>query len=280
MTQHPLDTEALPTIEAPIGYLLYSGGEMPAFYQSQVPGERTRHTGEREHHMVTVRDARASSENFTMDTHGFVFRQHATACPDLYDEAAVKAIYDAECSQLVKEATGASEVMVFDHTRRSSSQAIREARVARDPAGVAHTDYTDWSATKRVRDLLPPEEAERRLNGRFCIVNVWRPICPVVEEWPLGVCDGRSVSEENMIAVERRTKERVGQSCHATYNPGHRWFYFPKMRHDEVLIIKNYESLRDGATARFALHASFADPTSQENSAPRESIETRTFAFF
>jgi hypothetical protein len=37
--------------------------------------------------------------------------------------------------------------------------------------------------------------------------------------------------------------------------------------------------MKDGR-ARFSLHSAFDDPTSPANAKPRESIETRTFAFF
>ncbi len=63
------------------------------------------------------------------------------------------------------------------------------------------------------------------------------------------------------------------------YNPGHRWFYFPEMRRNEALVFKCYDSATD-SRARFTAHTAFNDPTSPPDAAPRESIETRTLAFF
>ncbi len=277
MSQTAPPDESIPTVEAPIGYLVDTG-EMPVFYQSNVPGERTSFEGEREKRPMAVRDGRALPNTFSLDVEGFAFVDHPTKVRDFYDDAEVAAVYNAEVDVLIGEHMGASRVFVFDHTRRSTSQDLREKHNARDPAGAAHTDYTDWSAAERIRDLMP-EEAEARLAKRFAIVNVWRSVAGVVEQWPLGLCDARSVDDARLHTVERRAYNRVGQTRHASYDAGNIWYYFPRMTRDEAVLIKNYDSARDGR-ARYALHSAFEDPTSPPDAAPRESLETRALVFF
>ncbi len=51
------------------------------------------------------------------------------------------------------------------------------------------------------------------------------------------------------------------------------------MRPDEALLIKTYDSVADGR-ARFTIHTSFDDPNAAADAPPRESLETRCFAFF
>ncbi len=51
------------------------------------------------------------------------------------------------------------------------------------------------------------------------------------------------------------------------------------MRPDEVLLLKCFDTARDGR-ARWTAHTAFDDPTSPPDAAPRQSIETRTIAFF
>jgi hypothetical protein len=63
-----------------------------------------------------------------------------------------------------------------------------------------------------------------------------------------------------------------------TFNPSHRWYYFPRMRRNEAMLIKCYDA--DPGRARFTAHSAFEDPTSPPGAAPRESIEVRTLAFF
>jgi hypothetical protein len=51
------------------------------------------------------------------------------------------------------------------------------------------------------------------------------------------------------------------------------------MKRDEAILIKCYDSLKDGR-ARFSLHSAFDDPATPANARPRQSIEVRTLAFF
>src|SRR6202040_3689368 len=122
-------------------------------------------------------------------------------------------------------------------------------------------------------------EAEELLKRRFAIIQVWRPIRHPVETAPLGICDARTLSPDNLVISERRYPDRVGQTYAITYNPAHQWYWFPRMRREEALVFKVYESETDGR-ARWTAHTAFDDPTSPPHARPRESIEIRTLAFF
>ena len=56
-------------------------------------------------------------------------------------------------------------------------------------------------------------------------------------------------------------------------------YYFPKMQADEAVLIRCFDSAREGA-ARFSAHTGFDDPTSPPDAPSRESIEVRTLVFF
>ena len=83
----------------------------------------------------------------------------------------------------------------------------------------------------------------------------------------------------DLIGTERRYPDRVGEIYHLSFNPHHRWYYFPDMQPEEALVFKCYDSMKDGR-ARFTPHSSFEDPTTPTDAPPRESIEARLFAFF
>jgi hypothetical protein len=108
---------------------------------------------------------------------------------------------------------------------------------------------------------------------------VWRPIRHPVETWPLAIADAQSLSPSDMVVTERRYPDRIGQTSAITYNPAHRWYWFPRMRPDEALVFKVYDSMKDGR-ARFTAHTAFEDPATPPHARPRESIEIRTLAFF
>jgi len=167
---------------------------------------------------------------------------------------------------------------VFDHTLRSSDEDARAERKIREPVQRVHNDYTEWSGPQRVRDFFP-EEAEALIARRFAIVQVWRAINRPIQRNPLTLADARSIAPGDLIPAERRFPDRVGEIYMVEYNAAHRWTYFPRLRRDEAIVFKVYESETDGR-ARWTAHTSFEDPTTPQDAPPRESIEIRAFAFF
>jgi hypothetical protein len=272
-----LDSDAA-TIEATLDYFVATA-TMPVTLVA-APGAVDRRTGggHSERHRVRLSNGRLHLAEFDLEKNGFRFVHHPTRVADFYDEAEIRRIYYPEMEALVKAESGASRVVVFDHTLRTADEALREAAKIRDPVRRVHNDYTEWSAPQRVRDLMG-EEAPALLSRRFAIVQVWRPIRHPVESWPLAIADARSLSPADMVVTERRYPDRVGQTSAITWNPAHRWYWFPRMRPDEALVFKVYDSLRDGR-ARFTAHTAFADPATPPAARPRESIEIRTLAFF
>ncbi|CAK0757731.1 hypothetical protein CCP1ISM_7790001 [Azospirillaceae bacterium] len=63
------------------------------------------------------------------------------------------------------------------------------------------------------------------------------------------------------------------------HSDSHKWWYFPKMTPEQVILLKTYDSEQDGR-ARFVGHSAFEDPTTREGAPMRESVEIRTICFF
>lgn len=264
-------------VEATVTYVVRTG-KKPVTYISP-PGVPSKRNAAFEDRTVSIRNARNSTNAFTLDREGFLLAEHDTAIRDFYDPEEVKAVYDREAAQLVKRFTGAAHVHVFDHTIRVSSEKDHADKGLRQPVRVTHNDYTETSGPQRVRDLLPENEAEDLLKRRFAIVQVWRPVRTPVEQMPLAICDARSLGPSDLVAADLRYQDRIGEIYQVAYNPDHRWFYYPGMERNEAMVFKCYDSLTDGRS-RFTAHTAFDDPTSPTDAAPRESIETRTLAFF
>ena len=237
---------------------------------------RRKSSGTQELHPMEVRDGR--SGKFSLDENGFTFVEHKTAVKDFLDPEELKRVYYPEVSLLMRTVSGAKRAHVFDHTLRSGDEAEREARLLREPVLSAHNDYTEWSGPNRVRELMG-EEAETLLKSRFAIVQVWRAIHQPIESNPLAIADAKSVEPGDLLVAERRYPNRVGQTYRLKYNPRHRWVYFPRMRRDEALVFKVFDSEKDGR-ARFTPHTSFDDPATPPGAPPRQSIEARALVFF
>ena len=267
------------TIQTELGYLIPST-KKPIYIASQGGAEaRLEISAQFAPHAVTIYDARENNPAPTLDREGFTLVNHNTSVTDFYDDAEVRDVYEREAATLVQQATGASHVVVFDHTRRSDAKAIRGARNTREPTEVIHNDYTDASACQRVRDILPAEEVEARLRQRFAIINVWRSIAGPVLTTPLALCDATSIQDSDLVASERRAKDRIGELQLVTHNPDHRWYWFSAMTRAEATLIKTFDSSLDGR-ARRSIHTAFVNPDAPADAGPRESMETRTLAFF
>jgi len=269
---------SLPSVEALLNYLVDTG-EKPESYGgvSQTMADQKR-KGQYEEHKMTVTNGRQMIGQFSLEREGFIFVNHETKVKNFYDEGEVRSVYYAETEQLVKEISGAKRVVVFDHTLRSADPGMREEKQISGPVRNAHNDYTEWSGPQRVRDLLP-DEAEELLKRRFAVVQTWRPINKPVQCEHLAIADARSIGIKELIPSARVYPDRRGEVYHSTYNPEHRWYYFPNMRRNEAIVFKCYDSERDGR-ARWTAHCGFDDPTSSPGAPPRESIEMRTLEFF
>jgi hypothetical protein len=264
-------------IEATVNYITANGEKL--FTYTGGPGSLDVRTGGTpDPHSVTIRNARLAGDQFALDREGFRFVRHDTKVRDFFDEAEIRRVYYPEMEEIVKAQSGAKRVVVFDHTLRTADDELRESRKIREVVRRVHNDYTEWSGPQRVRDLLA-QEADELLSRRFAIVQVWRPIRHPVESFPLAICDARSISPQDFVISERRYPDRIGQTYAITYNPEHRWYWLPRMRREEALVFKVYDSAKDGR-ARWSAHTAFEDPTSPPNARPRESIEIRTLAFF
>lgn len=264
-------------VDAPVNYLADLSIK-PVTYNPPPGTGVPQRNGNYRFFTVRVRNARPYATELSLDRQAFILTPHATKMRDFYDEAELEAVYYAEVEALIKRETGASKVVVFDHTVRTGTRAVE--RGLRAPVQSVHNDYTEKSGPQRVRDLLPPDEAEARLKRRFAEYNVWRNIShDPIETMPLGFVDAESIAPRDLAICDLVYADRTGEIYQGVYNADHQWHYFPAMTREEAILIKCYDSEKDGR-ARFSLHSAFDDPTSPPNARPRESIEVRAFAFW
>jgi hypothetical protein len=267
----------LPYVEGVLNYLAPMA-ERPINLAYDPPPGVPRSTGVPEAHRMTIYNVRPVAARLSLDSEGLALVTHNSAVRDFYDEDELRRIYCPEAERLVAEVTGATRVLVFDHTvrRRVWGGVDRSTATPRQPVTVVHNDYTIKSGPQRVRDLMG-EEAEKLLSHRFEIVNVWRPIRGPLRDAPLAGCDATTVAFTDFVPSDLVYRDRTGEIYRVKYNPAHRWFYAPEMQADEALLIKCYDSALD--RARFTAHSAFEDPTASADMLPRESIELRTLVF-
>ena len=218
---------------------------------------------------VTISDGRA--RRFSLDENGFCRVDHAWRHVDYYDNHAILREYYPECERLVRQDTGASRVLAFDHNLRSrrhkaASDMLKGGNAVQEPLTTygIHNDYTLTSSARRVEQLarppstndtlrgvfgasapLDPAELDRLLRGRWQFINVWRNVSTApVESVPLALCDAASVGVDELIVFEIRYVDRTGENyfVSARNRRAHAWYYFPKLTRDEAVLIKCWDS--------------------------------------
>lgn len=271
----------LPSVEANLTYLIPMAEKL-INYTYEPPAGIPRSNGTHQTHKLPIYNARSISKNILLDREGFAFTRHQTNVSNFYDEDEVRRVYYPEAEQLLKDVTGATQVVIFDHTLRNAGQSKPGENNIKEPAKRVHNDFTAKSGYTRARRELAVqgiENIDTLLQQRFAIINVWRAIAQPIQESPLAVCDAQTIASTDLVASDLVYRDRVGETYSVTYNSQHQWFYFPQMHRDEALFIKCFDSAEKGI-ARFAAHTAFEDPTSPADAPPRESIELRTFVFY
>ncbi|KAI0777731.1 hypothetical protein BD413DRAFT_610041 [Trametes elegans] len=240
---------------------------------------------EKEPHEVQIENLRGKEHTVELDTAGFEYHRRAAAHKTFENDEVVQREYYPESIELVKELTGASRVVPFDHTiRRRTNEPEGEAEDTPDkrkPVPLVHIDQTTQSAIARVHRHLPAEDVPKLLAGRFQIINLWRPISHPAYDWPLALCDYRSVDPaHDLVPTKLKYPDRDGETYSVKFNPGYRWKYLRGMEPDEFVLIKCFDSRDDGKTATFTPHTAFEDPTTPKDAPLRESIELRLLVFY
>ncbi|KAI0097697.1 methyltransferase-like protein [Nemania sp. FL0031] len=231
---------------------------------------------------VPITDVRGHESEYTLDRDAFQIIQDVPESKekDFVDDESIKTNYYPEVEKLLLDnIPGSNRIFLFDHTiRRADPNASRKA------VQTVHIDQTAWSAEKRVRSHMG-DDAEKLLQGRYRIVNVWRPLNKKpVESMPLGFASSSTLDQKDVIPVEHRYPHGyTGQTAAISYNPGQKWHYLSEMTGSERLLLECFdsESLKEGTTVdggRVA-HTAFEHPLTGPEHEGRESIEVRALVF-
>lgn len=107
------------------------------------------------------------------------------------------------------------------------------------PVAQVHVDQTPAAAEARVYRHMPASEVKSLLEHRYQIINLWRPIDNPAFDFPLALCDYRSVdAQKDLVPVRLIYPDREGETFGVKFSPEHRWKYMRGMNTDEVVLIK------------------------------------------
>ena len=239
---------------------------------------------------ITFNDAR-QAVGLGLHTSGFELLQAPSKVQDFDDHHEVMRTYYEECCAHAAYLTGAHTTFTFDHIIREPGTQVTAGGPTRTQlrTGVeagggyingVHMDYTDNTTWDRYLRLHGHEVPDAR---HVYALNFWRSLGESADDHPLAVCDARTVQPGDLQEVN---VYGYGGPAYSWYDIGietfsvasserHRWYYYPRMTPDEVLIIKSYDS--SGVVGATPPHASFNHPNPQ--GIARRSIELRVLCF-
>lgn len=236
---------------------------------------------------MPIRDGRSIPGGATLERHGFTVVPHRSRITDFNETRDWAAPYAREIEALIKRISGAAEVII-PQMRYLHAGGIAESPGVRlgstrmtGGAGTVdfcHNDFTAASVGRHIAEI-DPARADARLKKRFAIYNTWRLVSEPPQSKPLAICDPTSVTIADLVPGDTYYYDEIyHQNALFRYSPHHRWYYYPDLRRDELLIWAGFDS--DPSFPSIVPHCAFENPDCTDPAACRIDVDCRAYAFF
>ena len=242
----------------------------------------------KETHICTVHNARETVEAPTLAYEGFQLFNHDIKFDDVSNGAQLESNVDL-LQRFIQKQTGATSALFLGHVVRQenfdrhkpstfvhadwSGERVQKLGVEDDPLILTNRDIN----SERVRHLIEEKD-------HWSIFNIWIPLKTVVNR-PLALCDVHSVEHDDVVNNLRfkdpdsDRKAAKGNILSLKFRDHYRWFYYPLMQSNELLIFKQFDSVEGAASFIPVFHTAFKVVDDSDQRFPmRESIELRFLA--
>lgn len=228
----------------------------------------------------------------TLESTGFVLVQNHIPMPsvDLLTRSPPLE-WLAWAERLVRDNTGARHVFAFHPSVRHRVQGSSEI------ASYVHCDFTpqfhhkliQWFAegcrSSELAQGSEPDSLRQRMydagvteqdlsNARIMVLNVW---CGLelgdarIHNFPMAFCDWRTVTESDVL-----------RNRFVAFRPRHRWFWFPEVAMNDVLVFSTYDShqVEKGERASGIPHTAIDHPQTLADSSLQRSYDVKVLCLF
>ena len=209
--------------------------------------------------------------------------------PQLWDNnlsIARGGVFYVRMVDMFRKVTGAAHVHVSHRQLRATKDNAdgNGFNTSVQPHAVAvHSDSSRHAAEEAFLRFAGNAVDAKFCKRRFVYINARRNITTdPIENNHLAVCDETSlVAPDDYLALDLfMPGARLMQYGLSDHNAAkHRWYYFPKMQMDEVLLFKQIDS-DTALPGRMTFHTAFVDPTVRPDAPEIQSVECRVFLFF
>jgi hypothetical protein len=236
-----------------------------------------------ETHEVVIRDARPIVDRLSLDIEGFQLFNHVSSVSHLPEGAGLQDKYHEEVGAFIRVMSGADVVLPFRPyfqvrlSRRGEKGQQGNGKTR--PAAVVHSDVTEKTFLEWMKRAEEAEGVRVESWSRCVFYNTWRAISEPPQDYPLALTDASTHSARKYVIMDNDFGDgHYLETIIGLYDPDDRWYYFSDMRADELLVFKSYDTEYRGTQT--VLHSSFDNTPQHPDAPPRQSIETRFFAFW
>ena len=233
--------------------------------------------------------------NPSLNTNGFILAKHPSSVINWEDQEERNAKYLNEIEEVVKKATGAAYTFCGSSLFRQSGQTNPLAKVfnvAVGPIQSVHNDFTEdygrrfietyetqeiktvgFGFIEKMREVGITVE-ELKNDYKMVICNTWRSVTDYpMDAMPLALVDKSTVRRDELVPSDLGGNGNGLPVFSSEYNPNHKFYYYPKLMKDEVMVFKTYDS--DENPFIPTLHTAFNDENTKPDALPRKSVEAR-----
>lgn len=227
---------------------------------------------------VTIRNARPIVDELSLDREGFTLIQHKFSCVNEQDSEMKCDRYLEGMAPFIKEYFNASWVVP-----RGEGAIVYSASGSPIPAVTRLGESARIDCAPIASPMLAALENQSkgitiRSYSRLMIIHSWRALLSP-QDSALALCDGATVLDTDFVVLDYSSGAGAKyKSCFLNYNPFERWYYFPEMTPDELILFKSYDS-EENCNARTA-HAMFHNRRAYPNAKPHGTMQASFFVYF
>ncbi|KAI1321119.1 hypothetical protein F5Y16DRAFT_405330 [Xylariaceae sp. FL0255] len=230
---------------------------------------------------LLIKDMRESNYRFEDNGIEMIKYDERMQYEDWFDQKKIEDIYCEDIGRVLMKRLGCSSVQVFDALVRkrhpSFPDSYMDPTIQFQPAVRAHVDSTADAIMAVIR-TLHGENAPKMLAKRWTYLNIWKPLKGPLRDWPLTVCDAKTVNPADELVASDTVFANVNrENMMVHHGDKQQWVYISNQMPDELMLFRQVDSQGSNPVP----HTSFRLPLQDgEIPEPRESIEARILCFF
>ncbi|KAF4450028.1 tetratricopeptide repeat domain-containing protein [Fusarium austroafricanum] len=190
----------------------------------------------REKHKIQISGMRGKAD-LTLENCGFEILNFLSPLTyeDFVDPMNITIRFLPDLGIRLKQLFGAHHVVPIDFSARQNYKHDQ-------PTAMAHIDFTVEEGERMLRTMYG-DRAKEILSHDWKVVNAWKPLRGPLNDWPLALCDARTVYyDQDTMPGDIVYREWATENLQVHYSPRHEWYYLPDQSVDEILLFKSADS--------------------------------------